>query len=725
MAQLLNIVDDKVIINKLAVKYLEGTILHAGSFEIAGSVHVQNNLSVVGTITADTFNVKNLVTENGSLDAVGNWIYNTEPELNGKGFSWTASDVNLYLQYRTGKRLRLIGGDIDIDEGRSYQIDNTPVLTVNELGKTVIHSNLRTIGTLENLKVSGDTNLGDFIFVNSTFNRLGIGTEDPNSAISIIDNNVEITIGSPQYNLATIGTHSNHDLGIVTDNIPRITVRSSGEVQVGDANNNSAVMRVYGTIYADNIISNISIPQITVFDDKVSINKVVLKYTEGSIIHAGSLDVLGNTAIQADLKVKGQLEAPTIFADTITVKHLITETGAPSDLGKWITHTESELEGKGFNWTWGEGGTHLSYRNHNTLTTNAHIDTENTYMINGSIVLSANELGQQVTNSKLTSLGDLTSLTVTGSARFNSTVDIGNLSVASQPTATVLNANTSISLAVGEFKGVTVNEDNTVQIGSPELQADVQIFGTLKVDTVITDTKLTRSSSLIFKSDEENTMYGKGLTWSGDTVHQLMLMAGPDRLWSSTSLDLGPNQKFMIDGREIIHSRGLGENIQNSSLTTLGNLTSLTVDGEASFNNITTKEIASTTDGHTLTINGRGIEGAGSVTVATGNQTVFEADSRQIVIGNVQNTARPVKVFGALSVGINNPDPTVNFAVGGDVSIGGKKFTNGTSAPTNGIFATGDMCWNIAPTRGGFVGWICIVGGTPGEWAPFGAIVAQ
>jgi hypothetical protein len=725
MTQLLNIVDDKVIINKLAVKYLEGTILHAGSFEIAGSVHVQNNLTVVGTITADTFNVKNLVTENGSLDAVGNWIYNTEPELNGKGFSWTASDVNLYLQYRTGKRLRLIGGDIDIDEGRSYQIDNTPVLTANELGKTVIHSNLRTIGTLENLKVSGDANLGDFIFVNSTFNRLGIGTEDPNSAISIIDNNVEITIGSPQYNLATIGTHSNHDLGIVTDNIPRITVRSSGEVQVGDAGNNSAVMRVYGTIYADNIVSNISIPQITVFDDKISINKVVLKYTEGSVIHAGSLDVLGSTTVQADLKVTGQLEAPTIFADTIRVKNLITETGTPSDLGKWITHAEAELEGKGFNWTWGEGGIHLSYRTHNTLTTNAHIDTENTYMIKGSIVLSSDELGQQIINSKLTSLGDLKSLTVAGAARFDSTVNIGNLNIDSQPTGTAINSSKGISLAVGEFKGVTVNEDNTVHIGTPESQADVHIFGTLKVDNVISDTKLTRSSSLIFKSDEGNTMYGKGLTWSGDTVHQLMLIESPDRLWSTTSFDLGPNQQFMIDGREVINSKGLGECIQHSSLTTLGNLNSLTVDGIASFNNITTKEITSNTDGHELKINGRGIEGTGSVSIASSNQNAFEADGRQIVIGSLQNTARPVKVFGSLSVGINNPDPTVNFAVGGDVNIGGKRFTNGTSSPTYGVFAAGDMCWNTAPTRGGFVGWICIVGGAPGEWAPFGAITSQ
>ena len=725
MAQLLNIVDDKVIINKLAVKYLEGSILHAGSLEIAGNVRIQNNLQVVGTITADTFNVKNLVTENGSLDSVGNWMYTYESELNGKGFSWTASDINLHLQYRTGNRLRLTGGSMDLEDGKSYQIDNTPVLTANALGNTVIHSNLRTIGTLEDLKVSGDASFGEFVFVNSTFNRLGIGTEEPNSAISIIDNNVEITIGSPQYNLATVGTHSNHDLGIVTDNIPRITVRSSGEVQVGDANNNSAVMRVYGTIYADNIISNISIPQITVYDDKVSINKIVLKYTEGSVIHAGSLDVIGNTNLQADVQVKGQLNVPTIVADTITVRNLITETGAPSDVGNWVTHTESELDGKGINWTWGEGGVHLSYRTHDTLTTNAHIDTSKDYMINGSIVLSSNELGGQIVNSKLESLGTLTSLTVNGTATFNDAVSVGNFNIVSAPAGTVLASATSVSLSSSGFKGITVNENSTVHFGSLESPADVQIFGTLKVDTVISDTKLTRSSSLIFKSDVENTMYGKGITWSGDTVHQLMLMASPDRLFSTTSVDLSPNQAFMIDGREVITSTGLGERIQHSSLTSVGTLSSLTVAGQSNLNNVTTHEITSTTNGDTLSINGQGINGATSVSIKTNSQGVFEADSKQIVIGNVQNTRVPVKVFGALSVGINNPDPTVNFSVSGDVNIGGKKFTNATSSPTFGVYATGDICWNTSPTRGGYIGWICIVGGTPGEWAPFGAIAAQ
>jgi hypothetical protein len=346
-------------------------------------------------------------------------------------------------------------------------------------------------------------------------------------------------------------------------------------------------------------------------------------------------------------------------------------------------------------------------------------------MINGSIVLSSNELGGQIVNSKLQSLGTLTSLDVNGTATFNDAVSVGNFNIISAPTETVLASTTSVSLTSSGFKGITVNENSTVHLGSLESPADVKIFGTLKVDTVITDTKLTRSSSLIFKSDEENTMYGKGLTWSGDTVHQLMLIASPDRLFSTTSFDLSPNQAFMIDGCEVITSTGLGEKIQSSSLTSVGTLSSLTVAGQSNLNNVTTHEITSNTNGDILTINGQGINGASSVSIKTNSQGVFEADSKQIVIGNVQNTRVPVKVFGALSVGINNPDPTVNFSVGGDVNIGGKKFTNGTSSPTFGVYTTGDICWNTSPTRGGYVGWICIVGGTPGEWAPFGAIVAQ
>lgn len=46
----------------------------------------------------------------------------------------------------------------------------------------------------------------------------------------------------------------------------------------------------------------------------------------------------------------------------------------------------------------------------------------------------------------------------------------------------------------------------------------------------------------------------------------------------------------------------------------------------------------------------------------------------------------------------------------------------GTAAPVSGTWAQGDIRFNLTPTAGGFIGWVCTAGGTPGTWKTFGAI---
>ena len=49
--------------------------------------------------------------------------------------------------------------------------------------------------------------------------------------------------------------------------------------------------------------------------------------------------------------------------------------------------------------------------------------------------------------------------------------------------------------------------------------------------------------------------------------------------------------------------------------------------------------------------------------------------------------------------------------------------TVGTAAPTTGTWQRGNVVWNTTPSAGGYAGWICVTGGTPGTWKEFGAIV--
>jgi hypothetical protein len=47
----------------------------------------------------------------------------------------------------------------------------------------------------------------------------------------------------------------------------------------------------------------------------------------------------------------------------------------------------------------------------------------------------------------------------------------------------------------------------------------------------------------------------------------------------------------------------------------------------------------------------------------------------------------------------------------------------GTAAPVVGSYGKGDIVFNSNATAGGYVGFVCVAGGTPGTWKEFGAIV--
>jgi hypothetical protein len=46
----------------------------------------------------------------------------------------------------------------------------------------------------------------------------------------------------------------------------------------------------------------------------------------------------------------------------------------------------------------------------------------------------------------------------------------------------------------------------------------------------------------------------------------------------------------------------------------------------------------------------------------------------------------------------------------------------GTAAPIAGTWSRGDIVWNIIPSAGGTMGWVCTTAGTPGTWKTFGTI---
>ena len=391
--------------------------------------------------------------------------------------------------------------DLDLAVDRVYKIDNVPVLSYTELGLTVTKSNLKQIGTLKTLDVTGDATLAEFAYFNSTVNRLGLGTTEPNASISILDNDVEIAIGSQTYGNAQIGTYSNHNLHITTDNIARITVKNSGEVVIGDEVGKNGVLRVHGT---------------------------------------------------------------------------------------------------------------------------------------------------------------------------------------------------------------------------------------LQVDTFVADTRIERSTPLEFLGGRDGTVYGLGLVWRGaDVTRRLILKPDPDRLWSSTSFDLAEYQAFYINGKPVLTETELGQNVTFSSLVRVGTLQELSVSGAVKLESTldageaNVKSLFINTGVKNLSVDENGINTNFNIKISVKENDVLFADDLEIIVGNPNQSRRPVKVFGSMSVGVNNPDPELGLSVAGDVSFGGKKFISGFKAPEAGTFNTGDICWNTNPQESSYVGWVCVNGGSPGRWLSFGAIGRQ
>jgi len=461
-----------------------------GPSEFVGSVVFHGN------VTAQTITASQVITSSGAAYELGTFSADTEQQLNGQGVHWRTHTADNMLVYRTGGRL-WTNANIDLAQGSTFKINNNDVISENALGGGITKSNLTQIGTLSNLTVSGDTSIGDFAFFNSTFNRLGIGVEEPASAINILENSINIVLGSPTTNLAHVGTYSSHDFAIITDNLSRITIKNTGDVIVP-----------------------------------------------------------------------------------------------------------------------------------------------------------------------------------------------GNL---------------------------TIN-------------------GTLTVSNIVSDSRIDRTQPLQFNATRDTSIYGLGLVWAGTGYNrQLIMMGAPDRLFSTESFDLAENQSYYVNNKPVLSETALGPTVVNSNLVTVGSLQSLTVSGtttllggiDASQSDVTVKTLTFNDGINSLNFAGNVINSNSTVTISVQNSNAFYSDSQQISIGDKTLQTKPIKLFGKLSVGINNPDPTVNFSVNGDVSIGNKRFTNGTQAPSGGSYQIGDICWNTAPQSNSYIGWVCVVAGSPGQWLGFGQIASQ
>lgn len=165
----------------------------------------------------------------------------------GRGIIFSGQGSTKQFVYLPEPDRFFISESIELAKNKAVTIAGVKVLDTNELGPTVVKSNLKEVGRLRGLLVDGSVVIDNYIFYNSSSNRLGLGTNEANAAISVAEMGIEVMLGTSDQSHGIVGTYASTDFDIVTDNIPRLTVKANGNIDLGNSNKSSQV-RVHGKL---------------------------------------------------------------------------------------------------------------------------------------------------------------------------------------------------------------------------------------------------------------------------------------------------------------------------------------------------------------------------------------------------------------------------------------------------------------------------------------------
>jgi len=294
--------------------------------------------------------------------------------------------------------------------------------------------------------------------------------------------------------------------------------------------------------------------------------------------------------------------------------------------------------------------------------------------------------------------------------------------------------------------GIHVDTVNASEIAnSVSIRGNLSVFGEvtaekLHVNEITSDVRNERTSPLEFKG-EESASYGQGLIWTGGSyTKQLILRDGPDRLWSSESVDLHREKSYFINGVSVLGETSLGNSVTESNLKTVGKLKELEVNGSLVIDNFVkynseTEQFSIGSEDpigmfslecskHQFIIDPTSDKNWKIGTWTTSGLNIVTDDTTRIEIEN----SGKIRIHSQTSfdkpigIRVKNFTDDCDLTVAGAIRFQNTKHERLSNMPESGNYQKGDVVWNTDPKPTGFVGWVCIREGTPGEWKGFGQI---
>jgi len=201
--------DNTVVENKLVAQDLQVI----GEFTVGHDAVFKGNVTVEGTLDQESAFVKQIVNivvdhfnkkyEDGTFDQYTDRVFQRIAE--------EGIDASIVL----------------VGEHPMVDFDGT-------MAPNVINSNLQSVGALKELQVIGETLLDQTLYVSNK--RIGINTIEPERALDLWDQEVQIVAGKRQKDTAIFGTIRDQNLIISANGKEQLTVGADGSVTVKNVN---------------------------------------------------------------------------------------------------------------------------------------------------------------------------------------------------------------------------------------------------------------------------------------------------------------------------------------------------------------------------------------------------------------------------------------------------------------------------------------------------------
>lgn len=124
------------------------------------------------------------------------------------------------------------------------------VLTDNTLGPSIINSNLRKLGRLNELNVSGTAVFGETMIITDA-GRVGINTSDPEGAFTVWDDDSDLTIKRHKKKNMYVGTMQDVELSLGINGDVKLALRKDGSVEMSKILLNGLKISVSDTVPQD------------------------------------------------------------------------------------------------------------------------------------------------------------------------------------------------------------------------------------------------------------------------------------------------------------------------------------------------------------------------------------------------------------------------------------------------------------------------------------------